>query len=54
MFLGRTRLFSHLPIGRAADLLAAAKEIRVSAGEKFITRGSDGGDLYVVTGGKAS
>ncbi|MDP2345864.1 MAG: cyclic nucleotide-binding domain-containing protein [Deltaproteobacteria bacterium] len=54
MLLGRTRLFSHLPIARAAELLAAAKEQYVPAGEQFITRGSDGGDLYVVTGGKAS
>ena len=54
MLLGRTRLFSRLPIGRAAELLSAAKELHVKAGEQFITRGSDGGDLYVVTGGKAS
>ena len=54
MLLGRTRLFSHLPIARAAELLAAAKEVHIEAGEQFITRGSDGGDLYVVTGGKAS
>jgi CRP-like cAMP-binding protein len=52
--LGRTRLFGRLPLARAAELLGAAKEISLNAGEQFIFEGADGGDLYVVTGGKCS
>lgn len=56
--IGRARLFSSLPLERAAELLAAAREVRVAAGERFIAAGDDiagrGGHLYIVTGGKAS
>ncbi len=57
--LGRARLFSTLPLERAAELLAASKEIKVPAGRRFIVAGDElterGGDtLYVVTGGRAS
>lgn len=52
--LGRTRLFARLPLARAADLLGAARERKVTAGERFITAGDDGDVLYVVTGGKAA
>lgn len=56
--IGRARLFSSLPLERAAELLAAAREVKVPAGERFIAAGDDlgegGGLLYVVTGGKAA
>jgi CRP-like cAMP-binding protein/glyoxylase-like metal-dependent hydrolase (beta-lactamase superfamily II) len=57
--LGGARLFSTLPLERAAELLAGAREVRIKAGERFIADGDDlsgqGGDmLYVVTGGRAS
>ncbi|HEY4223391.1 MAG TPA: cyclic nucleotide-binding domain-containing protein, partial [Myxococcota bacterium] len=57
--LGRARLFAHLPLERAAELLEGSREMRVPAGERFIADGDEiserGGDtLYVVTGGRAS
>jgi CRP-like cAMP-binding protein len=53
--LGRTPLFSHLPLARAAELLGAAREVRFAAGERFIRAGTTTEDvLYVVTGGKAA
>jgi glyoxylase-like metal-dependent hydrolase (beta-lactamase superfamily II) len=52
--LGRARLFSTLPLERAAELLGGAREVRVAAGERFIAAGDDGDTLYVVTGGKAA
>jgi CRP-like cAMP-binding protein len=52
--LGRTRLFSRLPLARAAELLAAARELRVPAGDRFIKSGDVDDVLYVVTGGKAA
>jgi CRP-like cAMP-binding protein len=56
--IGRARLFSGLPLERAAELLTAAREVRVPAGQRFIAAGDDlgedGGALYIVTGGKAS
>jgi CRP-like cAMP-binding protein len=52
--LGRTRLFARLPLARAAELLGAARELKIAAGERFITAGETGDVLYVVTGGKAA
>lgn len=57
--LGRVRLFSSLPLERAADLLAASREVRVPAGQRFIAAGDEvtgaaGDMLYVVTGGRAA
>lgn len=57
--LGSARLFSNLPLRRAAELLGAAKEVKVPAGTRFISAGDDvteaGNDmLYVITGGRAS
>lgn len=57
--LGSARLFSNLPLRRAAELLAAAREVRVPAGKRFISAGDDVTEakndmLYVVTGGRAS
>jgi hypothetical protein len=53
--LGRTPLFAHLPLARAAELLGAAREVRFAAGERFIRAGTTNEDLlYVVTGGKAA
>lgn len=51
--LGHTRLFHDLPIARAADLLRAALEVHVPAGEQLIRRGDTDDALYVVTAGKA-
>lgn len=51
--LGHTRLFEGLPIARAADLLRAARERHLVAGEQLITQGDTDDALYVVTGGKA-
>lgn len=52
--LGRTRLFSHLPLARAAELIANANEVHLKAGDQFIRDGVEGDTLYVITGGKAS
>ena len=52
--LGRTPLFADLSMAAAADLLAAAQELHLKAGEQLIRQGSRGDALYVVTGGKAS
>jgi CRP-like cAMP-binding protein len=52
--LGRTRLFSGLPLSRAADLFFAAREVRIPAEQRFITAGDAGDVLYVVMGGKAA
>ncbi len=52
--LGRTRLFSRLPLARAAELIGNARELHLKAGEQLIREGSDGDTLYVITGGKAS
>jgi len=52
--LGRTRLFARLPLARAAELLASARDLRIPAGERFIKVGDLGDVLYVVTGGKAA
>lgn len=52
--LGRTRLFSHLPLGRAAELIGAAKELHLKAGEQLMREGTEGDTLYVITGGKCS
>jgi len=51
--LGHTRLFQDLPIARAADLLRAAGEVHVRAGEQLIRQGDTDDALYVVTAGKA-
>lgn len=51
--LGHTRLFHALPIARAADLLRAAEEVRVRAGEQLIRQGDTDDALYVLTAGKA-
>lgn len=52
--LGRTRLFSHLPLARAAELIGNANEVHLKAGEQFIRDGVEGDTLYVITGGKCS
>lgn len=57
--LGRARLFAALPLERAAELLGAAREVKVPAGSRFIAAGDDvaeaGNDiLYVITGGRAA
>lgn len=52
--LGHVRLFRDLPLAKAARLLGAAREVKVKAGERFISAGEKGGALYVVTGGKAA
>ncbi len=52
--LGRTRLFSRLPLARAAELIANAKELHLKAGEQLIREGMEGDTLYVITGGKCS
>jgi CRP-like cAMP-binding protein len=56
--LGRVRLFSSLPLERAAELLGAAREMKIPAGKRFIAAGDEltdesGDMLYVVTGGRA-
>lgn len=52
--LGEARLFSSLPLSRAADLLAACERRQVRAGDCFIREGDEGDRLYVVTAGRAS
>lgn len=51
--LGHTRLFQDLPIARAADLLRAAREVHLEAGEQLIRQGDTDDALYVITAGKA-
>lgn len=52
--LGRARLFAGLPLGAAADLLAASTTMQLCAGDRLITQGDEAQSLFVITAGKAA